>query len=234
MPGSSSAPRGRPPIVWATLAAFSLAAIAAAIGLSYRRAPAAAPTRTELTRLSPDDEHSYLGPAISPDGRLVAYSSNRSGKWELWLQQPGADAPMQLTHSDRVVGGPSFFPDGKRILYSATSPSQDETTIEIIPSAGGESQKLWSGSIVTSPVDLRGPTMSPDGSRVAFLEQQRGGRLRLMVMSTTGDRPRPVPGFDRLQVWPGDPRLTSWTPDGRSVLYWRRVRAADLSGSGSP
>lgn len=226
MPGPSSAPRGRPPIVWAALAAFSLAAIAVAIGLSYRRAPATAPTRTELTRLSPDDEHSYLGPAISPDGKLVAYSSNRSGKWELWLQQPGGDPPVQLTHSDRVVGGPSFFPDGKRILYATTSPAEDDTTIEIIPSTGGEPQKLWSGNIVTSAVDLRGPTVSPDGSRVAFLEQQRGGRLRLMVMSTTGDRPRPVPGFDRLQMWPGDPRLTSWTTDGRSVLYL----AASASG----
>jgi hypothetical protein len=214
--GSPSRPRSW---LWPWLAGIALLIVAAALAVSYHRGPVGPPTRTELTRLSPDDEYSDLGPAISREGKLVAYSSNRSGKWELWVQTLGGGPLTQLTHSDRVPGGPSFFPDGSRILYSTTSPSLDDTTIEIIPTAGGEPHKLWSGKIVTSAVDLRGPELSPDGSRVAFLERQTDGRLRLMVMSTTADRPRPVPGFDRLKPWPGESRNLSWTPDGRFVLH---------------
>jgi WD40-like Beta Propeller Repeat len=204
---------------WPTMGLLCVLAIAAAFGLPYRRGRPPLLIRTELTRLSQPDEHSRLGPAISPDGKSVAYSSNRSGKWELWLQQLGGGEPVQLTHSDGVVGGPAFLPDSTRILYSTTSPTFEEGTIEIVSTRGGEPQQLWSGKIVTSPVDLRGPTLSPDGSRVAYLEPQTDGRLRLVVLSTAGGRPRPVPGFDRLQLWPRVLPPPAWTPDGRFVLY---------------
>jgi Tol biopolymer transport system component len=41
---------------------------------------------TELVRLSPDDGHSYGLPSISPDGKFVAYISDRSGLQQVWLQ----------------------------------------------------------------------------------------------------------------------------------------------------
>jgi Tol biopolymer transport system component len=57
-----------------------------------------------LLRISPDDGHSYGQPAISCDGALVAYISDRSGKGELWLQQIGGADAIQLTHLDDPVG----------------------------------------------------------------------------------------------------------------------------------
>jgi eukaryotic-like serine/threonine-protein kinase len=66
----------------------------------------------ELARLSPDDGYSYTLPVISSDGKLVAYVSDRSGKPELWLQQVGGSAPIQLTHSEAPIVRAMFFPDG--------------------------------------------------------------------------------------------------------------------------
>jgi Tol biopolymer transport system component len=88
--------------------------------------------------VSPDDAHSYSAPAISPDGGFVANVSDRSGKDELWLQQVGGGDPIQLTHSTEQVDDPTFFPDGKRILYVADSADGRKGAIEIISALGGQ------------------------------------------------------------------------------------------------
>ena len=83
--------------------------------------------------------------AISPDGGFVAYVSDRSGKKELWLQQVGGGDPIQLTHANGRVVAPSFFPDGKRILYEKIPADQMKNTIEVISTLGGEPKVLTEG-----------------------------------------------------------------------------------------
>jgi hypothetical protein len=108
-------------------------------------------------RLSPDDGHFYLYPAISPDGGFVAYISDRSGREELWLQQVGGGDPIQLTHDSPRLDDPAFFPDGKRILYFTKSPDRRETTIESISTLGGQPTVLIRAGQVA---DLN-PKLSP-------------------------------------------------------------------------
>jgi len=57
--------------------------------------------------------------AASQDGTL-AFSSNRSGDYEIWLREPSG-SERQLTHHHELDARPSFSPDGRRLVVESTS-----------------------------------------------------------------------------------------------------------------
>jgi serine/threonine protein kinase len=193
-----------------TIAICFVAIAAAAIVWIYLNGRRTQPRGTHLVRLSPDDGYNYRQPAISPDGGFVASVSNRSGDDELWLQQVGGGDPIQLTHSRGSISSPSFFPDGKRILYVATS-AGNRSTIESIPALGGDARV-----IVQARKIVNSTLLSPDGRQVAYIERSEGGD-RLMIASANGGQPRELTNWRRLQR----ATLSSsavWTPDCHYVL----------------
>lgn len=197
--------------LWPAVAIASVLIAAAAfiwIYLGLRLAQSKSP---ELIRLSPDDGHSYHQPAISPDGGLVAYVSNRSGTDELWLQQVGGLGPIQLTNSNERVDSPTFFQDGKRILYVTTSADTRKSAIEVISTLGGEPRVLILGGRIVSG----GPMLSPDGRQIAYVENSLGA-LRLMMISSNGGHPRELPAWARMAGMSYG--YAAWTSDSRYVL----------------
>jgi dipeptidyl aminopeptidase/acylaminoacyl peptidase len=64
-------------------------------------------------------------PRWSPDGRLLAFHSNRSGKAQLWILEAEGE-PWQLTDSVTDVGAFAWSPDGRRIAYAGTPPKPGE------------------------------------------------------------------------------------------------------------
>jgi serine/threonine protein kinase len=196
--------------------------LAGGLGWIYRNRMAAAPIRApELTRLSPDDGFSYSAPAISPDGKLVAYVSDRSGKPELWLQQVGGSVPIQLTHSQSGVVRAAFFPDGTRILYLTAASTIDtragQNTLETISTLGGEPQVLAAASI---PYVITMPnfSISPDGRRIAYVEEKPAGGARLTIKSTNGEQEGSLHAWEDIQPRSVFYPVVRWTPDGRSLL----------------
>jgi dipeptidyl aminopeptidase/acylaminoacyl peptidase len=79
------------------------------------------------TRITPDDGARNNLPSFSPDGRTVAYISDRSGFLNIWLMKPDGSEPRQLTHVDQDQDYPEndylqtmglrWSPDGRRLLY---------------------------------------------------------------------------------------------------------------------
>jgi Tol biopolymer transport system component len=55
-----------------------------------------APVQRALTRLTFDDGL-QTGATWSPDGRFIAYSSDRGGKFDIWVQQVSGGDPIQIT-----------------------------------------------------------------------------------------------------------------------------------------
>jgi Tol biopolymer transport system component/DNA-binding winged helix-turn-helix (wHTH) protein len=97
-------------------------------------------------------------PAVSPDGTLLAYSSDRNGgNLNLWVQRTGGRDAMQLTHDSADARSPSFSPDGARIVYRS---EREGGGIYVVPVLGGEPRRLASGG--------QDPRYSPDGKWIAY------------------------------------------------------------------
>ena len=127
------------------------------------------PAAVQLTNGVSDDAQ----PCISPDGKRIAFSSNRNGKWHVYLMNPDGRNILQITNGDSNDMHPSFSPDGTRLVYSSLADGNG---------AGG----LWQMAVidlVSRQQKSIGPGLfpawSPDKSRdvIAFQKTRaRGSR----------------------------------------------------------
>ncbi|MBN8732903.1 MAG: protein kinase [Acidobacteria bacterium] len=181
-------------------------ALLAGIGLTSAyfllRAPSSTSTRKlkRITRLTYDNMSG--SPALSPDGKLVAYSSHRidGANSEIYLQQVGGGSAVRLTDNPALDTQPAFSADGSKIYFRS---SRSPAGIYEVSALGGEPRLYVAGGANPSP--------SPDGKWIAYL---RDGKLR--IRSTVGGEERSIAGDllanpDPLQdftVWsPGSDRL---------------------------
>lgn len=118
-------------------------------------------------------EISIYQPEFSPDGRWLAYVSDESGWWQLYLHDLASHQPRQLTHTPAEHGQPAwnqgmrsygFSPDSQAILFVRSQDGVDNLW----------QVDLHSGQESRLPLDipyqaLSQPAVSPDGSRVALI-----------------------------------------------------------------
>lgn len=177
--------------------------------LYWRREPLG---ESELTKLT-DDTGFTTAPAVSEDGKLLAYASDRGseGNLNIWLQQlvPGGTA-VKLTNGKADATEPAFSPDNDRIAFTSADKSGG---IFVIPVIGGEPTRLTHSG--------RTPRFSPDGLWIAygsddtatpFASGLEGGRI--YVVAANGGEPRLV-GQDLLAA--ANP---VWSPDGKHLLVY--------------
>lgn len=108
-------------------------------------------------RLTHDRFH-VCDPAWSPDGRHLAYCTDRAGNTDIWLCDTHDGTERQLTALSSATVAPAWSPDGSRIAFQ----DQDGAT-HVLTVATGEVRK-----VVDAVPDPGRPTWSPDGSMLAF------------------------------------------------------------------
>jgi serine/threonine protein kinase len=150
-------------------------------------------------------------PSVSPNGRSIAYISNRLGDDELWINH------ILTKHSDRLelpghefigVASPHWFPDGRRLAVLRTSPDR-KTSIWSVAADGSNAERLPISSFVSTG---EGFPVAPDGRTVVY-SALTGGNFQLFAFdNVTGRR-------HQLTSTPGDKYSGSWSPDGRWLVY---------------
>ena len=159
--------------------------------------------RPFLTRLTFDVGWTDY-PAISLDGKMLAYASDRSGEGNLdiWIQQLPDGAPVRLTRHAADDVEPSFSADGNRIAFQS---SRLGGGIYVIPTLGGEERLLAARGF--------SPRFSPDGNWIAYGVAEQGGGRIYVAPAAGGPADARRCGFYRAQAH-------VWSPDGRHLLFW--------------
>jgi len=114
------------------IGAVTLIAAASMFLYDRHRVSDPAPQRS-LTRLT-FDQGLQIGATWSPDSRFIAYSSNRGGKFDIWVQQLTGGDPVQITKGQGQNWQPEWSPDGKYIAYRSEA---GDGGLLIVPSLGG-------------------------------------------------------------------------------------------------
>ena len=185
--GAPNAKRQLPRKILVSLAAVAVL-VAASVGatLWYTRPPA--PTQAPvLSRLTSDSGLTFQ-PTISPDGKLLAYASDRGeeGNLDIWLEQIGGGQPIQLTRHEGDDSEPAFSPDGTKVAFRS---ERDNGGIYLVPALGGEPR----------PIAKQGhrPRFFPDGRWLAYWSGPIGNALN---SGSTNTYIVPAMGGERIQV----------------------------------
>lgn len=123
----------------------------------------------------PGDERD---PAWSPDGRQLAYASNRDGNWDLYVYDLASRETRRLTYDLAFQAAPAWSPDGFWLVYeNYTGQSLD---IYILAVDGSETPQRLPGSGALPDFS---PAWSPDGRKIAYTSWESGASQDIWVFS---------------------------------------------------
>lgn len=146
-------------------------------------------------------------PALSPDGKSVAFTADLGGRRQVWVRLLSAGAPLQVTHDDVDHQSPRWSADSSSLTYFSPSPEANgQGQVWEIPALGGTARPIVSSLL---PADL-----SHHGKQIAYFRANQG-QIELMVADRDGSNPHLI---TRL---PGDYIYSNlrWSPDDRMLGY---------------
>jgi Tol biopolymer transport system component len=149
-------------------------------------------------------------PSWSPDGRMIAYSSDRSGNLDIWVRPVSEGNPIRVTMSEAHDWQPDWAPEGNLLVFRS---ERDGGGLFVTPVFGGKERRVSSfGSY---------PHWSPDARQILFysspLRDETVEIPKVYVVGLDGQSPREVmsdflPQFEYFRV--------AWSPDGKHISIW--------------
>lgn len=156
----------------------------------------------------------------SPDGKWLAYISDRSGREELYVSAiDGAGEPQKLTDIDALKAGYSWSPDSTQIAYTSS-----DGKLRTVVVASKETKE-----ITTSRYGNVGkPDWSPDGKWLAYSKADVSRVTDIYLAPSTGGEEKKVT-FESFSE--GSPRFS---PDGRKLFFTRNDSTSFSQAAGLP
>ncbi len=154
-------------------------------------------------------------PALSPDGRQVAFLTARHDpnpqfpnlKYELYVTNTDGSNQRRLTTTEAAEDHPAWSPDGHWISFDADYDGNGFYEIYMIQPDGSNLTRLTSGAYNDQFADW-----SPDGRQIAF-SSDRNGNWDIFAMNSNGSNQQPLTDSPNWELFP------AWSPDGSRMAF---------------
>ncbi len=157
------------------------------------------------------DPSADVHPSLSPDGRRLAFASNRTGNWDIWIVSLDGQLPVQVTSTPMDEVHPSWSSDGATLVYSALPRASGQWELWITSAQAGTASTFIGYGLF--------PEWSPVDDRILFQRARERGSRWFSVWT--------------IQMIDGEPRyptevasssdvamiLPAWSRDGRHIAY---------------
>ncbi|MGI8735036.1 MAG: winged helix-turn-helix domain-containing protein [Pyrinomonadaceae bacterium] len=154
------------------------------------------------------DARNIHGLAVSPDGRHLVFSSDRTGTFNLWRVEINGGEPMRLTSGEGEVS-PRFLPDGRWLVFQ--SGYQTGATVWRVPLDGGDAMRL-------TETRAQKPDVSPDGKLIAYHTLDSESASSPWIFGAM-----PFDGGRLIEKFTFAPtvgeRIARWVPGGWGIAY---------------
>jgi Tol biopolymer transport system component len=146
-------------------------------------------------------------PAISPDGKMVAYVAVADGHRQIWVQLLSGGVPLQVTRDAADHSQPRWAPDSSTLIYHTASDTHGEQgTLWEISALGGVPRPIISA--------LGGGDVSHDGRRIALVTAHEG-RVMVATVARDGSDLRAVAPTPDADIW----RAPRWSFDDAWIAF---------------
>lgn len=151
-------------------------------------------------------------PAVSPDGRRIAFVSDRDGNREVYVMNADGSDQQNLTRDGAEDWTPAWSPDGKQIAFASYRDGNWE--LYVMNANGSNPKRLTRHSAADYS-----PAWSPDGTRLAFVSD-RDSNLEIYILElATG-------AVTRFTKDPATDQAPTWSPDGE--ITWESYREGNM------
>ncbi|NOY97815.1 MAG: hypothetical protein GXP40_01250 [Chloroflexi bacterium] len=187
----------------------------------YAHLFAYSPLGRPLTRLTSGNWND-ITPALSPDGKTIAFASNRSGYWDIYLLDLASGKTTRLTNTQTYDAAPSWSPDG---AWLATETYLDNSLEIVILPIGDSTQKPI--RLTRNNVSDYAPAWAPQGRQIAFVSTRSGdSEIWLADLDRAGED-----NFVNLSRTPqAIENHPVWTSDGSRLAWASNAYNAHISG----
>ena len=154
-------------------------------------------------------------PRWSPNGKWIAFVSDRTGREEIWIADEMGRNQKKLSDVDCDKPAIVWAPDSKSLLWSGSDHKLRHVTVD-----NGKTEVVATGAAG----NILGPQFSPDGKWISYSKQDALLRSHVYVKPLENGAEREI-GSDEFLVASG----AKWTPDGRKLLLLGGIGAPAMS-----
>lgn len=170
-----------------------------------------------ITQLTADPAQDVM-PAISPDGKKIAFCSNRRGNWDVFVMSVSGGQAVQVTSELSHELHPTWSPDGKKLAFSRLGETSGRWEIWVTDAVGASGNEFLGYGLFPEWCPVAG-TGENGRDKILFQRSRERGDRAFSVWTVdykTGDTSSPT---EIVADTTAAVINASWSPDGQSIVY---------------